>query len=130
MITLDTSVVIAHLQPADAHHAAATGLLREHAGEDFLLHPVNLAEVLVGGVRAGRADQLLDDLRAIGIREADPAEGQPMRLAALRVETGLKLPDCCALVTALDSGTALATVDARLAVVARSRHLAVLPPRD
>jgi predicted nucleic acid-binding protein len=49
-----------------------------------------------------------------------------MRLAGLRASTGLKLPDCCALLVAEAQGAALATFDDRLARVARSRGVAVL----
>jgi len=127
MITLDASVVIAHLQPRDPHHHAATAYLRDNADEPLLIHSLNLAEVLVGGVRAGRGQELLDDLHAIGIRVADQREGEPLRLAALRVDTGLKLPDCCALDAALTSESTLATFDERLASAAHTRHLKTAP---
>ncbi|MGL5819913.1 MAG: type II toxin-antitoxin system VapC family toxin [Phycicoccus sp.] len=127
MITLDASVVIAHLQPHDADHAAAGELLRSSADDELLIHPLTLGEVLVGGVRAGRGDELLADLGAIGIRAADPPPGEPLRLARLRVETGLRMPDCCVLDTALSSGSALATFDDALAMAARDRHVEVAP---
>ena len=119
--------MIAHLQPRDAHHHAATVYLREHAHQPLLIHSLNLAEVLMGGVKAGRGQELLDDLHAIGLRVAHQRDGEPLRLAALRVETGLKLPDCGALDTALTSESTLATFDERLAEAARSRHLKVGP---
>lgn len=127
MITLDASVMIAHLHPRDPHHRVATAFLREHADEPLLMHSLNLAEVLIGGAKAGRGHELYDDLRAIGVRVADQLDGEPLRLAALRVETGLKLPNCCALLTALTSESALATFDERLAGAARARHLEVGP---
>ncbi len=127
MITLDASLLIAHLHPNDPNHELATAYLRDHTDEPLLIHSLNLAEVLVGGVRAGRGQELLDDLRAIGLRVADQYEGESLRLATLRVETGLKLPDCCALDAALTTGTALATFDERLATVARARHIEVAP---
>ncbi|MGL5824599.1 MAG: type II toxin-antitoxin system VapC family toxin [Nocardioides sp.] len=127
MITLDASMVIAHLQPRDPHHEAATAYLREHVEQSLLIHSLNLAEVLIGGVKAGRGEELLDDLRAIGLRVAERHDGESLRLAALRVETGLKLPDCCALHTALASESTLATFDARLAAAARARHVKVAP---
>lgn len=130
MITLDASVVIAHLQPRDAHHAAATDYLRAHVDQPLLIHSLNLAEVLVGGVKAGRGLELRDDLHAIGLRVAAQDEGEPLRLAALRVETGLRLPDCCALDTALASESRLATFDEHLARAARARHVVVDPVAD
>lgn len=127
MITLDASLVIAHLNPNDSHHQAATAYLRDSAGERLLIHSLNLAEVLIGGVRAGRRQEMLSDLHAIGIRVADHTEGEPLRLAHLRVECGLKLPGCCALDTALATGSTLATFDDALAKAARTRHVTVAP---
>lgn len=127
MITLDASVVIAHLYPYDADHAQATGYLQASAEEGFLIHSLNLAEVLVGGVRAGRGQEMLTDLEAIGIHAADRGDGEALRLAHLRAGSGLKLPDCCALDTALTTGSTLATFDEALAQAARVRHVTVAP---
>lgn len=127
MITLDASLVIAHLNRRDPHHQTATAYLHDHADEPLLIHSLTLAEVLVGGVKAGRGQELLDDLHAIGLQAANRHDGEPLRLAALRVETGLRLPDCCALDTALTSGSTLATFDERLAAAARMRHIKVGP---
>ena len=93
----------------------------------LLIHSLNLAEVLVGGVRAGRGQEMLGDIQAVGVRVADSIEGEPLRLATLRAESGLKLPNCCALDTAMVSGSALATFDDALAQAARGRHLTVAP---
>jgi len=49
VITLDASVVIAHLDPHDPHHQAAAEYLRRSAAEEWVIHSLNLAEVLVGG---------------------------------------------------------------------------------
>ena len=76
MITLDASVVIAHLQPRDVHHHAATMYLRGHAGEPLLIHSLILAEVLVGGAKDGRGQELLNDLHGIGVRVAEHHQGE------------------------------------------------------
>lgn len=125
MITLDASVVIAHLYPGDRHHKAATAYLRASADQGFLIHSLNLAEVLVGGARVGRGQEMLTDLEAIGIHVVDRHEGEPLRLANLRAASGLKLPDCCALDTALTTDSTLATFDDALAKAARQRHVTV-----
>jgi predicted nucleic acid-binding protein len=127
VITLDASVVIAHLSPADAHHQTATTYLHAAASEEFVIHPLTLAEVLVGGVRAGRGEEMLTDLERIGIHVADRPLGEPLRLANLRVTSGLKLPDCCVLDTALHTGRVLATFDEALALAARQHHVTVEP---
>lgn len=127
MITLDASVVVAHLSPRDPHHEQATAYLLQSRTEDFCMHSLNLAEVLVGGARAGRGQEMLDDLFAIGIRVAQHPDGEALRLANLRASSGLKLPDCCALDTALLTGSTLATFDEHLAQAARQRRIAVAP---
>jgi predicted nucleic acid-binding protein len=127
VIALDASLLIAHLSPRDAHHAAATTLLRNSAVEPMLAHPLTLAEVLVGAARIGQGEQMLADLEAVGVQLAPPPDGEPLRLARLRANTALKLPDCCALDTALSNGAALATFDAALTRAAQRLKVSVLP---
>ncbi len=127
MITLEARVVIAHLYLQDRHHQAATEYLRASADQGFLIHSLNLAEVLVGGARVGRGQEMLTDLEAIGIHIADRQDGEPLRLANLRAASGLRLPDCCALDTALTTDSTLATFDDALAKAARQRHVTVAP---
>ena len=123
MIVLDASVVIALLDPNDRHHLRATDLLAEHAAAGFRMHQLTLAEVLVGGVRVGRANQMLSDLRAMGVESVQPAPDEPLILAELRVATGLKMPDCCVLAVALRKSAPLATFDDQLARGAESLGL-------
>lgn len=126
MIVLDASVVIALLEPSDVHHGDAITLL-DGADHDLLMHPLNLAEVLVGGARVGRGEELAEDLSAIGISITQVDDGEPLRLATLRASTGLRLPDCCVVDAALRIDAALATFDSRLAEIARQHHLRVVP---
>lgn len=127
MITLDAGVLIGHLSSHDAQHDAATEILLNAAPASMIVHPLTLAEVLVGGVRVGRDQGMRDDFEAAGIRVVAPDAGEPLRLAELRVSTGLKLPDCCVLDVALRSDSSLATFDDALAAEARRRGVALLP---
>ena len=127
MITLDASVLIAHFRSADEHHLPAGRLLSDRAGEGFAVHPLNLAEVLVGGVRIGRAAEMLADLHDMGVEVSESMPDEPIGLATLRAKSGLKLPDCCALHTAMTHGTPLATFDDALSAVARRHGVEVLP---
>lgn len=127
MIVLDASVVIAHLALRDAHHAAAGRFFRAHADDGFLVHTLNLTEILVGPVRVGREALAVRSIAALGITEWNPAPGAE-RLARLRAETGLKLPDCCVLDAALQTGSALASFDARLAEAAEAMGVVVHRP--
>ena len=128
MIVLDASVLIAHLDDRDIHHSAAEALLAVAATEDLLAHPVSLAEVLVAPVRLGRQDVVTAALAALEVAEWSPTSGEPLRLAELRVRTGLKLPDCCVLSAALSTRSALATFDDRLAVAARELGVEIVEP--
>lgn len=125
MIALDASVVIAHLSSRDPHHAAAERFLRSHLDEDFIMHPLTLTEVLVGPTRAGVAATAEHHLAELGIVEWAPPPGAA-RLARLRVDTALKLPDCCVLDAAMSTSAALATFDERLARAASALGLEVV----
>ena len=91
----------------------------------MLVHTIALAEVLVGGVRVGRAASMRDDLRSAGIAVAPHDDGESLRLAELRATGGLKLPDCCILDVAIHYQASLATLDEALAVVARQHGVPV-----
>ncbi len=126
MIALDASVLIAHLDPSDRHHRSATSLLLDAQPQALLVHPVTMAEVLVGGVRVGRGTEMRDDLLAVGVDVAGYDDDAPLRLAQLRVRTGLKLPDCCALDTAIEHEASLATFDKALASAATRLNVALV----
>lgn len=129
MIALDASVLIAHLNSDDVHHSAGTAILLDAEPGSMLVHPLTLAEVLVGGVRVGRGVAMRDDLRAAGIESVAVDLDQPLRLAELRATTKLRLPDCCALDVALHRRASLATFDDALTVAARARGVSTLPIR-
>ena len=112
MIVVDASVLIAFLDPNDAHHDAAVEIL-EDASPPLLVHLITAAEVLVAAVRNNVADAVWADLITIGV-EIDDTAIDPLLLAKLRVKTGCKMPDCCVLASAVTRSTAVATFDERL----------------
>lgn len=126
VIVLDASVVIAFLDSSDSSHERAAEFMEQHAASGFLMHQLTLAEVLVGAVRAGRGNQLFEDLAAIGVGVHEGAPSEALLLAELRASTGLRMPDCCVLLVAQQQGLPLATFDKQLAQVARSLGVGVL----
>jgi predicted nucleic acid-binding protein len=127
VIALDAGVLIAHLSPAGAHRETATRLLVDTADQGLVAHSLTVAEVLVGAARVGRAREMRDDLEALGVQVADRLDDDPLRLAELRASTGLRLPDCCVLLTAATScGATLATFDRALARVAAQHEIRVV----
>lgn len=118
MIVLDASVLIAHLETSDAHHVRATELLDENAAEPLGASPLTLAEVLVQPARVHRMAQAVAALHQLQVVALPFAESSHERLAVLRAETGLRLPDCCVILAAELAGADIATFDTRLAAAA------------
>ncbi|HEX5853408.1 MAG TPA: PIN domain-containing protein [Solirubrobacteraceae bacterium] len=124
MIVLDASVLIAHLDQSDTHHALATDHLLAAADEPFGASSITLAEVLVAPLRTGRLDAARTALRTLEVHEIQLPPNASERLAALRVETALKLPDCCVLLAAEVAGGTVLTFDDRLERAATRLRLA------
>lgn len=125
-LVLDASAVIAHLDSGDAHHDKVEALLLAAQGQTLAASPITLAEVLVGPARAGQLDRAQGVLETLGVRTVDLERDSPSRLATLRAQTGLKLPDCCVLVAAQSLRATVVTFDDRLAAVGRTLDLDVL----
>jgi predicted nucleic acid-binding protein len=116
VIVVDASVLIAHLDERDALHAQAVDQLLAVAEQPLACSSITLAEVLVGPARAGRLDEARAALTTLGVREVSLGPDASARLAALRAETGLKLPDCCVLLAAEEvRTTGVLTFDDHLA---------------
>lgn len=136
LIVLDASVLIAHLDDRDAHHEAAELLLAATTDDRLAVSTITLAEVLVGPARSGDPARARDDLQILGIDERHLPLDASTRLATLRAETGLKMPDCCVLLAAetagrdaadVDPTPTVATFDDRLATAASAQGFTVLP---
>lgn len=127
MIVLDASVLIASLVNDDIHHAAAEALLRTTT-QGLLVNTVTLAETLVSPVRTGRLDEVLATLADLGVLETQLPPDSARILAGLRVDTGLKMPDCCVLLTALERRAAIASFDDRLLLAAAKLAVPIKEP--
>lgn len=115
MIVVDASVLIGHLDDSDAQHDRASVLLMESGAGPLAASTITVAEVLVGPARRGRLAEAQAALRSLELTEVGLGAGAAERLAALRVRTGLKLPDCCVLLAAESSSAeAVLTLDDQL----------------
>ena len=126
MIVLDASVLIGYLDAGDSQHQAAEALLAREIEDDFTASSLTLAEVLVGPARARRLDDGLSALRDLEIEELPFPADAAVRLAQLRADTGLRMPDCCVLLAAQEADARVATFDGRLARAARHLGLVAL----
>lgn len=124
MIVLDANVLIAHFQRDDVLHEAAGRALEATGDEPLCASAITLAEFLVGPVRDGRLQTARRDLDRLGVTELGLPADAAVRLAVIRTETRLRLPDCCVLLAAQDAGaTRVLTLDGRLRGAARERGL-------
>ncbi|WP_419863171.1 type II toxin-antitoxin system VapC family toxin [Candidatus Poriferisodalis sp.] len=126
MIVADASWVVALRDQSDDHHLPAAAINRGIADEDVWLHPVTLAECLIAPARLGVLHDAVLRLRA-AFEIPDVDRDAPVRWAALRAETGLRLPDAVVLDTALSHrARAVVTFDTKLAAAAAERGLDVV----
>jgi len=116
VIVLDASVLIAHLDERDALHARAETALERAASEPLGCSSITLAEVLVGPVRSGQLEAAHAAVAELEVEEIPLGVDAAVRLATLRAEVGLKLPDCCVLLAADEAAArAIVTFDDALA---------------
>jgi predicted nucleic acid-binding protein len=126
VIVLDASVLIGHLDGRDPHHGRARELLTAHAGSELGASAISLAETLVGPARSGKLDLARDALSQLAVEELAFGQDASTRLATLRAETGLKLPDCCVLLAAQDHDGILASFDHDLCRYASELRITVV----
>lgn len=127
MIVLDASVLIAHLDDSDQHHPRAQGLLEAISGEPWGASNITLAEALVTPARRGHLLEVETILVGLDVQEVPLGSAAAGRLAEMRAEVGLKLPDCCVLLAAQNNEAALATFDADLLAAAEKLGIGVAP---
>ncbi|HEU4906619.1 MAG TPA: PIN domain-containing protein [Solirubrobacterales bacterium] len=126
---LDTDVVIAALDRADAHHAAAAAAFERFAAEDveLLLCTVNYAEALVRPAEEERRLRAaIDAIASLGIRLLAP-DAALARNAARRRALGVSLADGFALATAERAEADLASFDKRVRRALRPAGLRLTP---
>lgn len=113
---LDTDVVIAALDRADAHHPAAREAFGRFTstGTGLVICTVNYAEALVRPAEDERTLRAaVDAIASLGIRTSSPDAGVA-RLAARRRALGVSLADGFAIATAERLGAELASFDRRV----------------
>lgn len=125
MIILDASVLIGHLDGRDRHHQRAKDLLVANAGTALGASSISLAETLVAPARSGKVGAARHALDRLAVAELPFGSDAAERLALLRAETGLKLPDCCVLLAAQDHDGAIASFDTNLCRSAQALGLTV-----
>ena len=80
MITVDASILVAHFSLGDED--------RGWRNQTLVAHPLTFAEVLVGGVRTGREQEMLVALGRLQVQEAEPPRDEPLLGARYRADAG------------------------------------------
>jgi len=123
---LDASVLIAAVEPTDAHHARAVQIMTASGAGGMAVHLLTLAEVLVGAVKNGVGPQVEAAVAAAGVVTVPGDTVSALAVATTRAVSGLKLPDAVVLATAQTLGADLATFDTTLAAQASAAGLVVI----
>lgn len=116
LIALDASVLIALLDPGDAHHPAARAALELYAEDDLRIPAHTLAEALVHPIRAGKDREARRLIAALEIAVEAVDETIAIAAAKLRARHGpaLRMPDALVIAYAdVRKATRVLTTDAR-----------------
>src|SRR5436190_21861300 len=99
LTALDASVIIALLNPDDAHHRAARVSLGAHADDDLRIPAHALAEALVHPARAGKDREARRVIATLEIAVDPVDEAVAVAAARLRAKHGnaLRMPDALVL---------------------------------
>lgn len=126
MIVADASWILALRDPNDAHHERSVEIAAEVGSQRVIVAALTFAECLVGPAKMGVLDDAAHALR-MSFEVVDSDSDAPLRWAALRADTGLRLPDVVVLDAAVHFGAeAIATFDDKLANRAETRGFEVL----
>jgi predicted nucleic acid-binding protein len=126
---LDTDVVIAVLDRADANHRAAARALKRMTGAGTAMHlsVVNYAEALVRPAEDPHTLRTaVDAIDALGIKLVPPTAGIARDAARLR-GSGISLADGFALATARAAGASVASFDRRVRRAVRGAGVELAP---
>ena len=75
---------------------------------------------------AGRIDRVVPTWSSAGLEQLAAIEDESLKLANMRVRTGLRMPDCCALLAAVEGADGIATFDLALANAGRGLSVRVI----
>ena len=129
LTALDTSVLIALLDPGDLHHQAARAALEAHADDDLRIPAHTLAEALVHPARAGRDREARRLIAGLEIAVDPIDEAIAVAAAKLRAQHGstLRMPDALVLAYAdVCKAKSVLTADARWTAWSRRVELVSL----
>lgn len=103
-------------------------MFRDTESFELQMSALTQAEVLVHPARAGKLEKFLKLIRGLGLEITPIEEADASKLASIRSNTNLKMPDAVVLHQALKVNGSIATTDNKLAQVAKAKGLGVFKP--
>ena len=103
-------------------------MFRDTASFELQMSALTQAEVLVHPARAGKLEKFLKLIRELGLEITPIEEADASKLASIRSNTNLKMPDVVVLHQAMKVNGSIATTDQQLAKVAKSTGVGVFYP--
>ena len=113
LVLLDSSVLIALLNPRDIHHQKA--LDSNAPTHRYIISTISIPEVMAHAIKEGIADRIWRALDSLIYQMVDIDRQIATDAAHLRVSSGLKTPDAIISACATQAKAQLWTFDAKLA---------------
>ncbi len=123
LVLLDSSVLIAALNPEDIHHQSI--LNSNTAGNQFIISSVSITELMPRAIKTGNSDAIWRALTDMVQDVVDFDTALALSAAEIRSHKGLKTPDAIISATAKARGAELWTLDAKLAKATPGARLLV-----
>lgn len=127
-LVLDAGVVIGLYNDKDAHHKWAIDFMFQTTADRLHISAVNYAEIVVTPMRLQVEEAFLNGIQGLGLYVDTIGSNDVMQLSKLRIETGLRMTDVCAIQLATKMSCALATTDKSVAKAAKALGIEVFQP--
>ena len=115
LVLLDSSVLIALLNPTDFHHKSALNSRTQN--DRFIISSISITELMPRAIKDGIADGIWNALNVVAKEIVDVDSEMALGAARIRALTGARTPDAIISATAQALGAELWTFDAKLAKV-------------
>ncbi len=122
---LDSSALIAFINPEDTHNHLAC--VKISASNSIHIHEVSVAESLVRAQATNTVDHVLHVMKSLRATIVN-SSGVPgaIRVAAIRHQTGLALPDCYVIDASVESAVPILSFDSSLNKAAQALGLSTV----
>ena len=124
-VVLDSSVVIALLEPTDPHHLAASKMIEKYQAHEFYISAISLTESLMHPFAKGKGLKIAEQILAV-VHQVKPVDSNiAIDAARIRAEKDLGIGDALIAATAASIDAELWTTDRRLGKSVKGARLLI-----